>query len=94
MRVDPRSFAATRCRAWRARTDIESSVRLVPHGAGSSYLHERVHLGDIVAAAAPRGSFLLRDGQRPVVLLSAGVGATPVLAMLQALVNRQDHREI
>lgn len=70
------------------------SVRLVPHGAGSSYLHERVHLGDIVAAAAPRGSFLLRDGQRPVVLLSAGVGATPVLAMLQTLVNRQDHREI
>ncbi len=70
------------------------SVRLVRDGAGSGYLHQRVHVGDIVAAAAPRGSFVLRDGQRPVVLLSAGVGATPVLAMLQALVKRVDHREI
>ena len=70
------------------------SVRHVRDGAGSSYLHQRVHEGDIVAAAAPRGSFVLRDGQRPVVLLSAGVGATPVLAMLQALVRRTDQREV
>ena len=70
------------------------SVRRIPDGAGSSYLHQRVHEGDIVAVAAPRGSFVLRDGQRPVVLLSAGVGATPVLAMLQALVRRMEQREI
>ncbi len=70
------------------------SVRHVRDGASSSYLHQRVHEGDIVAAAAPRGSFVLRDGQRPVVLLSAGVGATPVLAMLQALVRRMDQREV
>jgi ferredoxin-NADP reductase/MOSC domain-containing protein YiiM len=70
------------------------SVRRVRDGVGSSYLHQRVHEGDIVAVAAPRGSFVLRDGQRPVVLLSAGVGATPVLAMLQALVTRKDQREV
>jgi ferredoxin-NADP reductase/MOSC domain-containing protein YiiM len=70
------------------------SVRLVRDGAGSSYLHQRVHVGDTFAAAAPRGSFVLRDGQRPVVLLSAGVGATPVLAMLHAMVKRADLREI
>ncbi len=48
----------------------------------------------MVAVAAPRGGFVLRDGHRPVVLLSAGVGATPVLAMLQSLVMRKDQREI
>jgi ferredoxin-NADP reductase/ferredoxin len=55
-------------------------------GAGSRYLHDHVRAGDVLDAAAPRGSFVLHDGTRPVVLLSAGVGATPVLAMLHALV--------
>jgi ferredoxin-NADP reductase/MOSC domain-containing protein YiiM len=70
------------------------SVRRVPGGAGSGYLHQHVHEGDVVAAAAPRGDFVLRDGHRPVVLLSAGVGATPVLAMLHALAIGRDQREI
>jgi ferredoxin-NADP reductase/MOSC domain-containing protein YiiM/ferredoxin len=54
-------------------------------GAASRYLHEHVKAGDVIDVAAPRGSFLLREGTRPVVLISAGVGATPVLAMLHAL---------
>jgi ferredoxin-NADP reductase/MOSC domain-containing protein YiiM/ferredoxin len=54
-------------------------------GAGSRYLHDRVRVGDTVEVAAPRGGFVLREGTRPVVLVSAGVGATPVLAMLHAL---------
>jgi ferredoxin-NADP reductase len=44
--------------------------------------------------AAPRGTFVLRDGTCPVVLLSAGVGATPVLAMLHALVHERSTRPI
>jgi ferredoxin-NADP reductase/MOSC domain-containing protein YiiM/ferredoxin len=58
-------------------------------GAGSRYLHERVETGDVLDVAAPRGTFLLRTGRRPVVLISAGVGATPVLAMLHALVRER-----
>jgi ferredoxin-NADP reductase/MOSC domain-containing protein YiiM/ferredoxin len=54
-------------------------------GAGSRYLHDTVKVGDVLDVAAPRGSFILRDGAGPVVLISAGVGATPVLAMLHAL---------
>jgi ferredoxin-NADP reductase/MOSC domain-containing protein YiiM/ferredoxin len=54
-------------------------------GPGSRYLHDHVAVGDVLDVAAPRGSFVLRDGTRPVVLVSAGVGATPVLAMLRAL---------
>ncbi len=61
------------------------SVKQEPHGAGSSFLHARVRAGDQVEVAAPRGTFVLRPGTGPVLLISAGVGATPVLAMLHAL---------
>jgi ferredoxin-NADP reductase/MOSC domain-containing protein YiiM/ferredoxin len=63
-------------------------------GAVSSYLHERVEVGDQLDVAAPRGSFVLEAGTRPVVLLSAGVGATPVLAMLHALVRDHTGRPV
>ena len=54
-------------------------------GAGSRYMHDVVKVGDAIDVAAPRGEFLLRSGNGPVVFVSAGVGATPVLAMLHAL---------
>lgn len=63
-------------------------------GAGSRYLHDRVRAGDVLEVAAPRGAFVLRPGARPVVLVSAGVGATPVLAMLHALARERDPRPV
>jgi ferredoxin-NADP reductase len=48
----------------------------------------------VLDTAAPRGSFLLRPSTRPVLLVSAGVGATPVLAMLHALAADRSEREI
>jgi ferredoxin-NADP reductase/MOSC domain-containing protein YiiM len=62
------------------------SVKLEPFGAASHHLRDTVGVGDTVEVAAPRGSFTLRPGSGPVLLVSAGVGATPVLAMLHALV--------
>jgi ferredoxin-NADP reductase/MOSC domain-containing protein YiiM/ferredoxin len=62
--------------------------------AGSRYLHDRVSAGDLLEVAAPRGSFVLRDGARPVVLISAGVGATPVLSMLHALAREHSTRPV
>ncbi|MEV4344374.1 MOSC and FAD-binding oxidoreductase domain-containing protein [Actinoplanes sp. NPDC049596] len=61
------------------------SVKREPHGVGSEYLHAHVRSGDLLDVAAPRGSFVLQPGDGPVVLISGGVGATPVLAMLYAL---------
>jgi ferredoxin-NADP reductase/MOSC domain-containing protein YiiM len=63
-------------------------------GAGSRYLHEHVRVDDLLEVAAPRGSFVLRPGTRPVVLISAGVGATPVLAMLHALAREHSPRPV
>jgi ferredoxin-NADP reductase/MOSC domain-containing protein YiiM/ferredoxin len=59
------------------------SVKL--DGAASRYLHEHIHAGDLLQVSAPRGSFTLQPNDSPVVLLSAGIGATPVLSMLHAL---------
>jgi len=70
------------------------SVKREPHGAGSQYIHSRVRAGDVLEAAAPRGTFTLRPGQGPVLLISAGVGATPVLAMLHDLADAKSGRDI
>ena len=70
------------------------SVKRERHGAGSQFLHDRVRAGDVLAAAAPRGTFTLRPGQAPVLLISAGIGATPVLAMLHALAAGRSGRDI
>ena len=70
------------------------SVKREPHGAAGAYIDTRVQAGDILDVSAPRGSFTLRQGERPLVLVSAGIGATPVLAMLYALAAEQTRREI
>jgi ferredoxin-NADP reductase/MOSC domain-containing protein YiiM/ferredoxin len=56
-------------------------------GAGSRYLHDRIRAGDLLQVSAPRGSFTLAPGDGPVVLLSGGIGATPVLSMLHSLAD-------
>jgi ferredoxin-NADP reductase/MOSC domain-containing protein YiiM len=70
------------------------SVKREPHGTGSQFVHARVRAGDLLEAAAPRGTFVLRPGETPVLLISAGVGATPVLAMLHALAGNGSGRDI
>jgi ferredoxin-NADP reductase/MOSC domain-containing protein YiiM len=71
-------------------------VKLEPHGLASTFLHSRTRVGDVWEVAAPRGSFVLdvESIQRPVVLLSAGIGLTPVLAMLHALALVAPSREV
>jgi ferredoxin-NADP reductase/MOSC domain-containing protein YiiM len=61
------------------------SVKIEPKGAAGSYLRQHLRPGDLLDVSAPRGSFVLESAERPVVLVSAGIGATPVLAMLHAL---------
>jgi hypothetical protein len=63
------------------------SVKNELNGIGSSFLCSRAREGDLLDVSAPRGSFTLRPNQGPVVLLSAGVGATPVMS-IAALTRR------
>lgn len=70
------------------------SVKAEPHGAASTRLRRHVRTGDRLDCAAPRGTFFLAGGDDPVVLLSAGVGVTPVLAMLHALARDHSDRQV
>jgi ferredoxin-NADP reductase/MOSC domain-containing protein YiiM len=70
------------------------SVKNELNGIGSSFLCNRAREGDVFDVSAPRGIFTLRTGQNPVVLLSAGVGATPVMSMLHLLAAEKSQREI
>lgn len=54
-------------------------------GEGSVYLHTHIRDGDRLSISAPRGSFFLGNDDAPLVLWSAGIGITPVLAMLREL---------
>lgn len=68
------------------------SVKREAHGLVSGYLHGG--LTGVLEVAAPRGEFVLGTGDGPVLLISAGIGVTPVLAMLHQLVAEQSKREI
>ena len=70
------------------------SVKIEPNGAAGTHLSEHVRVGDALDVSSPRGSFVLQSGERPVVLLSAGIGATPVLAMLYALASARSTRQV
>jgi len=70
------------------------SVKIEPNGAAGTYLQEHVRVGDALDVSSPRGSFILQSGQRPVVLLSAGIGATPVLAILHALAAARSTQQV
>jgi ferredoxin-NADP reductase/MOSC domain-containing protein YiiM/ferredoxin len=70
------------------------TVKREPDGVASGYLHMRLAVGDQLDIAAPRGTFILDQTHAPVLLISAGIGATPVLSMLQALAQERSEREI
>jgi ferredoxin-NADP reductase/MOSC domain-containing protein YiiM len=70
------------------------SVKREDRGRVSRWLHANVRAGSVLEAAAPRGEFCLITDDSPVVLLSAGIGATPVLAMLHALATARSQRRI
>ena len=70
------------------------SVKIEPNGVAGTWLRDHVRVGDTLDVSSPRGSFILQIGERPVVLLSAGIGATPVLAMLHALAAARSTRQV
>ena len=58
----------------------------VPPGLASNFMHDNMVVGETLRALCPRGQFMLdRSSTRPVVLISAGVGITPMISMLEQL---------
>jgi ferredoxin-NADP reductase/MOSC domain-containing protein YiiM len=77
-----------------AAGDYRISVKREDHGLVSRWLHAHIEPGSVVQAAAPRGEFYLTEGSNPVALISAGIGITPVLAMLHAISAARSTRDI
>jgi ferredoxin-NADP reductase/MOSC domain-containing protein YiiM len=75
-------------------TQYRVSIKCEIAGAASDYLDRQVTLGDMLEVSAPRGSFTLEPGQRSLVLASAGIGITPVLAILHRLAAEPSTRQI
>lgn len=74
--------------------DYRISVKREPHGLASGNIHAHVRPGDLLDVAAPRGTFFLAESGTPVILVSAGVGATPVLSMLHWLAAAHSGRPL
>ena len=70
------------------------SIKEEPHGVVSTFVRTQLRTGDVLDVSAPRGAFVLQRGDLPVVLLSAGVGVTPVMAMLHSLAAHASPRPV
>jgi ferredoxin-NADP reductase/MOSC domain-containing protein YiiM len=99
LRVKPSAGGPTVFRSYSLSGPVSSdryriSVKIDPNGTAGNYFREHLRVGDRLDVSSPRGSFVLRPGERPIVLLSAGIGATPVLAMLHALAAAHSARQV
>ena len=70
------------------------AIKEEPRGVASTFLCRSARVGDLLDVSTPRGGFYLRDADSPVVLLSAGIGVTPVLAMLHTLAEQASPRVV
>ncbi|WP_040160275.1 benzoate 1,2-dioxygenase electron transfer component BenC [Mobilicoccus massiliensis] len=69
-------------------------VKITPGGVMSTYLTERAAEGDEVTFTGPNGSFFLREGERPLLLLAGGTGLAPILSILRRLVSQESTRPV
>lgn len=66
----------------------------IPAGIASNFLHDKVNVDDTILVHAPSGNFYLDDSDKPIVLISGGVGITPLLSMLNDLTLQNSTRKI
>ncbi|MCS1351919.1 NO-inducible flavohemoprotein [Mechercharimyces sp. CAU 1602] len=80
---------------YRITVKKEGETEQTPAGQVSHYLHEQVGEGDTLLLSAPAGEFVLNmEIEKPVVLISGGVGLTPMMAMLNTVIEKQPHRQV
>ena len=80
---------------YRISVKREEGTEQIPGGVASNFLHESVSEGDIIEVTAPAGDFVLdMNSEEPVVLVSGGVGLTPMVSMLNTIVEKQPERNV
>ncbi|WP_078428221.1 NO-inducible flavohemoprotein [Alkalihalobacterium alkalinitrilicum] len=80
---------------YRISVKREDARQDIPAGVVSTYLHNHVNEGDVLEITAPAGDFVLNtENDRPVFLISGGVGQTPMISMLKTLINRVPEKQV
>lgn len=73
----------------------EGNDEETPAGIVSNHMHNHIHEGSVVPISAPAGDFILnQEDDRPLILISGGVGITPMMSMLESTLTKQPNREI
>ena len=96
--MQPRQYSLSR--ASLSNDGLRISVKRIeaeddkPEGLVSNHLHSNVKEGDVIDVSAPAGEFFLAEGSNPVVLVSAGIGITPIFAMLQTIAEKNPKRPV
>lgn len=76
------------------RRTLEFLVRLLDDGVMSRYLTERAAPGDIIQCRGPQGTFYLRGGARPVLMIAGGTGVAPMISMLRQMITAGETRAV
>lgn len=80
---------------YRITVKREQGDKDVLQGFVSNFLHDNIQAGDVLSLAAPAGDFVLHTERKtPVVLISGGVGLTPMISMLNTVVEQHAEREV
>lgn len=72
----------------------EDEHQSTPEGIVSNYLHNEIKEGDTLQFSAPAGDFVLDTKDTPLVLISGGIGITPILSMLNTVASEQPNRQV
>lgn len=73
----------------------ETTMDSTPNGMVSNYMHDHIFEGNVIEITSPAGDFVLdMDQTKPVVLLSGGVGLTPLVSMFNSIVEKHPEREV
>jgi nitric oxide dioxygenase len=80
--------------AWRITVKRVAAGEAAPAGVVSNRLHDAIQIGDTLRVGPPAGDFQLGEGDHPVILISAGVGITPMVSMLRHLARTRPERPV
>jgi len=75
-------------------TGLELHIRKVPNGAMSDVIFSEIKNGLLMRIEGPKGTFFIRRGEEPLILLAGGTGIAPIKAMVEELISNQDKRDV
>ncbi|WP_326492664.1 NO-inducible flavohemoprotein [Alicyclobacillus dauci] len=79
---------------YRIRVKREEGFDGAPSGIVSTYIHDKIEEGDVIKVSAPAGDFTIYTKDSPLVLISGGVGITPMISMLNTVAETQPRRRV